>query len=261
MKYSRYFIIFITIILLSACTQNGEQKEQKKNVTLTISAAASLQNVLIDIQKEFKKEYPSVSIVYNFGGSGTLQQQILKGAPIDLYIFADEKKAKQLMEKGLVEKDTAKNLLGNQLVLIQSNSSKTPISNIEDLIHNDIKKIAIGTPETVPAGKYTKQALEQMRLWSQLENKMVPTKDVRQVLTYVETGNVDAGFVYLTDAIDSKKIKIVTEVPEESHDLIIYPTGIINTSKHKHEASLFSSFLESEQAKKIYNKHRFIVLD
>lgn len=92
MKYSRYFIIFITIILLSACTQNGEQKEQKKNVTLTISAAASLQNVLIDIQKEFKKEYPSVSIVYNFGGSGTLQQQILKGAPIDLYIFADEKK-------------------------------------------------------------------------------------------------------------------------------------------------------------------------
>lgn len=262
MKNFRIFIIFCIFILLSACTSNKEKVEPNKHdVTLTISAAASLHDVLLDIQKEFNKEHPTVSLIYNFGGSGALQQQILKGAPIDLYIFADEEKANELIDKGLVLKASAKNFLGNQLVLVQSKTSNTPISNIEDLVKRDIKKIAIGTPETVPAGKYAKQALKSMGLWSQLDAKIVQTKDVRQVLTYVETGNVDAGFVYLTDALDSENVKIVAEVPENSHDSIIYSTGIIDSGKYKNEASLFSSFLLSEKAKEIYNKHRFIVLE
>ena len=260
----RYYFIFCFVILLSACNSQqpvNDNKENKKNTSITISAASSLHDVLGEIENEYKKEHPTSSLVFNFGGSGSLMQQIEKGAPIDLFIFADQKKADQLLEKGFAEKDTVTNFLGNQLVLVMPNESSLAISETGDLINNNIKRIAIGTPEIVPAGYYSKQALQTLKLWDTLEKKMVFTKDVRQVLTYVETGNVDAGLVYLTDAMHSKKTRIATHIPDTTHDSIVYSTGLISTSKQKKEAKKFLTFLLTDQAKAVYKKYGFIVLE
>lgn len=266
MRNFRYFCVFYIILLLSACgpqqnTDDIPQENKNKNVELTISAAASLHDVLLEVESEFKKNSPSISLVFNFGGSGALQQQIEKGAPIDLYVFADEEKANILNEKGLVVKDTASNFLGNQLVLVVPKQSDPGISNVDDLLLKEINKVAIGTPESVPAGNYSKQALQKLGLWEQIETKIIPTKDVRQVLTYVETGNVDAGFVYITDALHSDKVKIAVKIPENTHESIVYSTGILRSSKHKSEAGAFLDYLLGESANVIYKKHGFTVLE
>jgi molybdate transport system substrate-binding protein len=266
MRNKSFFLIFSCLLLLVSCSNGPDRTAADKSKTkgeLTISAASSLYDVLTDVKEEFSKVHPSIDVTINFGGSGVLQQQILQGAPIDLFIFADKEKADHLVEQGLVEKNSAKEFLGNRLVVVQSTAKKTNIADMKDLLSPSIKKIAIGTPETVPAGKYAKQALENMGIWDQLESsgKLVPAKDVRQVLTYVETGNVDAGFIYKTDAQTSGKIKIIKEIPDDSHDPIIYSTGIVKTSKHKKEAAIFSEFLTGSKAKKIYQKYRFKVLE
>ncbi len=265
MKKIPLLIIIILSLLLGACTasdsEKGKDSNKKQKIILTISAAASLSDCLADIEKKFNKMHPSVSLLFNFGGSGSLQQQILNGAPVDLYIFADKDKANKLVEEDLVIEETNKELLGNSLVLIVPKTSKKPINTLEDLLHSDLEKIAVGTPETVPAGKYTKQALIETGLWNKLndQGKFVPTKDVRQVLTYVETNNVDAGFVYHTDAIQSAKVIIITEIPASTHDPIVYSTGVLRSSKHINEATIFSDFLLGEQAKAIFTKYGFKV--
>jgi molybdate transport system substrate-binding protein len=257
----RYIYIFCFLALLSACSDQGPKFNKKDSIPLTISAAASLHDVLLEIEKEYIKDQPNQELIFNFGGSGALMQQIEKGAPVDLFIFADSDKSNQLLEKGLVEKNTVSNFLGNQLVLIAPKETKQPLSRVDDLVHTNVNKIAIGTPESVPAGLYSKQALQSVKIWDKLEGKLVFTKDVRQVLTYVEMGNVDAGFVYMTDAIQSRKIKIVSTIPDSAHEPIVYTTGIIQSTKHSKEAKEFSTFLLGEKAKQIFIKYGFIVLE
>lgn len=123
-----------------------------------------------------------------------------------------------------------------------------------------VKKLAIGTPESVPAGKYAKASLTHENLWNDLQNKIVFTKDVRQVLTYVETGNVDAGIVYKTDALISNKVKIAAAAPAISHEPIHYPAGVIKESKHKKEATSFYEYLQSKDAQSIFKKYGFTIL-
>lgn len=264
MRKQLLLLLFFVLILTACSNNNNDVKKNeltKKSATITISAAASLHDVLSDIRTEFNKEHPNIEITFNFGGSGTLQQQIINGAPIDLFLLADEEKADKLAQKGLVKKESAKNLLGNKLVLITPKGLESAPKNLDDLLHNDIKKVAIGTPEIVPAGKYAQQSLEHYGLWSKLENKLIQTKDVRQVLTYVENGNVEAGFVYVTDATQSNKINISVEVPPTSHTPITYSIGILNSSKQMKETSTFYDFLISDIAKELFEKHRFIVLE
>ncbi|WP_147534855.1 molybdate ABC transporter substrate-binding protein [Bacillus marasmi] len=267
MPYYRSFLFFLCLMLLASCSpvyQNEKKTTTQNNVeevTLTISAAASLQDLLKDLQHEFNKQQPNIHLTFNFAGSGTLQQQIINGAPVDIFIFADEEKAKILIENGLVYKKTAKNLLGNQLVLITPKNSNYTIDSLADLTQNEIKKIAIGTPEVVPAGKYTKSALSQTNLWNKLEQKLIFTKDVRQVLTFVENGNVDAGFVYLSDINSSTDVKLSVKIPTTNHEPILYSSGVLKTSKQIKSANIFYKFLLSSDAKELYQKHRFIVLD
>lgn len=121
--------------------------------------------------------------------------------------------------------------------------------------------VALGTPESVPAGMYAKQTLQYLNLWESLQSKMIQTKEVRQVLTYVETGNVDAGIVYMTDVKTSDKVKVVAAAEERDHDPIIYSAGIIKASVHKKEASLFYNYLQSKKARTIFKKYGFKVLD
>ena len=246
-------LILILILVLIGCSESS--KKEAVAVTLTISAASSLQDVLEAITVKFHNKYPNMGIRYNFGASGSLVTQIEQGAPVDLFLSASNEKFKELVVKELVQENAT--FISNELVMITALDKVKHLSSVKELNDNRIEKISIGTPSIVPAGDYAKQALDYFNLWNEIENKMVFAKDVRQVLTYVETKNVDAGFVYKTDAIHSTKVKIVETIDDESHHPITYPVGIIKDTKNYIEAKKFYEFIQSEEVKDIWIKYGF----
>lgn len=258
-----YLMIFLMMMLVMAgagCSSDETEKTEMKaqaggKVELTVSAAVSLQDALNDIKESFEKENANVEVHYNFGASGALQQQISQGAPVDLFFSAAEDKFDKLVEEDLIEEKNGIDLVGNDLVLVVPKDSKKEIGSLEDL--TKAAKIAIGTPESVPAGQYAKQTLENMNLFKEIEDRLVYAKDVRQVLTYVETGNVDAGLVYKTDALNSSKVEVIAAAQADLHDPIIYPVGMINNQEHAKEAKLFYDYLKTEASMKILGKYGF----
>lgn len=248
-------ILFMFFILIGCANNDKEESmNEKENVELTIAAAASLNEALTEIGQEYQNIHKNVKITYNFGGSGTLQKQIENGAPIDLFFSAAQDKFKELQKQGILETDLSADLLRNDLVMIVGNENNS-LKNINDL--TKASKIALGTPATVPAGQYGKQTLENLKLWSDVESKIVFAKDVRGVLTYVESGNVDAGFVYHTDALASKMVRVAATVSDGLHDPIIYPVGVMKDSKHKEEAKDFYQYLQSKEAIAVFEKYGF----
>lgn len=243
--------IALLSILLISCTQNSPQP------TLTVSAAASLRNVMEEVQQDYAKLQPGVKIIYNFGASGALQQQIEQGANVDVFISAASRQMDALQSKNLLLADTRKNLLGNQVVLIVPKNANN-ISNFADLQSDRIIKIALGEPNSVPAGKYAQEVLIYLKIFDATKSKFIFAKDVRQVLSYVETENVDAGIVYATDAKLSKSVKIIATAPAKSHSPVVYPIAVIQSSKNITQAKSFTDFLSSEKANDIYKKYGFI---
>jgi molybdate transport system substrate-binding protein len=262
-KFFNYLFVIPVIITLFGCSNRElTQKPQKtEGVELTVSAAASLNDALNEIKTQFEKKNKHITLLLNLGGSGALKQQILQGAPTDIFISAAKDQFDELLDKKLIDKQNQMDLLSNQLVLITNNQTPSSLKGFADLKNDNIKKIAIGTPESVPAGMYAKQTLQHLHLWDKVEKKIVQTKDVRQVLTYVETNNVEAGIVYMTDVKISDKVKVVQVADEENHDPIIYPAGIMTSTNHKKEATLFYKYLTSQTARIIFEKYGFKVLD
>lgn len=255
------FSFMLILPLATGCTDTNPNSKhegtdaKKEQVELTISAAASLQDALNEIKTTFEKDHSNITLTFNYGASGALQTQISQGAPVDLFISAAEDKFDQLMDEGLIDKDAEIDLVGNEIVLVVPNDSTKRIHDFKDL--TKAEKISIGTPETVPAGQYAKETMENIKVWENVEDKIVFAKDVRQVLTYVETGNVDAGIVYKTDAKTSDKAKIVAIATEDTHTPIIYPMGIINKTKHIEEAQLFNDYLQKKESLEILKKYGF----
>lgn len=140
-------------------------------------------------------------------------------------------------------------------MLIVPKNGESPVTNFSNLA--DSEKIALGTPESVPAGAYGKESLTKLSLWDKVKDKIVYGKDVRQVLSYVETGNVDAGVVYKTDALISKKVKIIDEAKADTHSPIVYPLGIVKATKHRKEAQKFYDYLQTDEAMKVFEKYGF----
>jgi molybdate transport system substrate-binding protein len=255
-----YLMIFAIMLLVAVGTgcsnEEAENTEMKgQQVELTVSAAVSLQDALNDIKESFEKENANVKVNYNFGASGALQQQISQGAPVELFFSAAEDKFDKLVEEDLIEEKNGIDLVGNDLVLVVPKDSDKELESLKDL--TKATKISIGTPESVPAGQYAKQTLENLNLWKEVEDRLIYAKDVRQVLTYVETGNVDAGLVYKTDAMSSSKVDIIATAKEDLHDPIIYPVGMINDLDHSKEAKLFYDYLQTEASIKIFEKYGF----
>jgi molybdate transport system substrate-binding protein len=260
-------ISFLIIIFLAlpACSTKLPEKDinEAKKVEITISAAVSLGNALMEIKTQFEKSNKQITLLYNLGGSGALKQQIIQGAPADIFISAAKSHFDELSKMGLMNEQKQTDLLSNQIVLITNKMNPAPLTNFIDLKKRKINKVAIGTPATVPAGMYAKQTLEKLDIWDHLQSKIIQTKDVRQVLTYVETRSVDAGIVYMTDIKGSDKVKIVTIAEEQSHEPIIYSAGITKSSDSvkKKEVSLFYDYLQSPTARAIFEKYGFKVLD
>lgn len=255
-RYILTWIAWIVTAFLVAVGCAQVTTPQAKTVTLTVSAAASLQDAIEALKPIYTQQNPDISINYNFGSSGALQQQIEQGAPVDVFISAAPKQMNSLEDKGLLLADTRKDLLTNQIVLVIP-KEVTGISNFQDLTGNRVSKIALGNPDSVPAGQYGKEVFTSLKLLKPLESKLVFAKDVRQVLSYVETGNVEAGIVYATDAKTSDKVKVVATAPTNSHSPIIYPVAVLKASKNVDTAKGFVQFLSSKSAKTVFEKYGF----
>lgn len=258
----KFLSILLTLILIfgiTACSKPTQQAAPAEPVELNISAAASLKDALLELQPAIE-EKQNVKLILNFAASGTLQKQIEEGAPCDVFISAAKKQMDALEEKDLIVKDSRKNLLGNDLVLIASEQAKDIIKDVNDILKPEVTKVSIGAPESVPAGNYAKESLENLNLWKDVEPKLVFGKDVRQVLTYVDTGEVEAGAVYSSDATLLKNGVIVTAFPEDTHKPIVYPAALIKESKNLDKAAEFLSYLSSDEATQVLLKYGFKVL-
>ena len=190
--------VLILTAMLAVCRVNGAE--------VNVSAAASLTDVMKEIASAYEKESGD-NILFNFGASSLLARQIIERAPADMFISADEAKMDELEKAGLIATETRRDLLSNLLVIVVPYDSKLGIASPEELVTKS-QKIAVADARAVPAGIYTKEYLTQLGLWQKLEPKIVPTENVRAALAAVESGNVDAGFVYATDAKISSKVRI-----------------------------------------------------
>lgn len=227
---------------------------------LTISAAASLKDALAEVQALYLKEKPNTKLTVNLGGSGTLQQQIEQGADVDLFFSASTTNMTTLKDKGLLNDTTLKNLLRNKVVLVVPNDSTIKMDSFADVTTSTIKKVALGEPKTVPAGQYAEQVFTYLNILDAVKEKVVYGKDVKEVLAWVETGNVDAGVVYSTDAMASTKVKVIATATEASHKAIIYPAAVIKATKHAEASKDFLHFLNSDAAETVFAKWGFGVL-
>jgi molybdate transport system substrate-binding protein len=238
-----------TIPLAFAAAQDKAQ--------ITVSAAISLKDSLDEIGQKYETSHPGTKLSFNYGGSGTLQRQIEQGAPVDLFFSAAEKQMDQLQEKGLVDAGTRRNIVANRLVLIAPAANQS-LHGFDGLTDPSVKIVALGEAATVPAGMYARQTLDKLGLLAAVEKKAVYAKDVRAVLTYVETGNADAGIVYQSDAQGSTKVRIVATAPADAHDPIVYPAAVIKGAKNAAAAQMFLTFFASGDARDIFAKHGFL---
>ncbi|MBP2651871.1 MAG: molybdenum transporter, periplasmic molybdate-binding protein [Firmicutes bacterium] len=256
----KWILLAITLVIgivLTGCGGNSQPNQSEAKVELNVSAAVSMKDALAEIQKNYQAKNPNVTLVYNLGASGTLEKQIEEGAPADIFISAATKQMDDLDAKNLIDKATRKNLLENKLVLVVAPNSTLAIAKFEDLAKSEVQKFAVGEPSVVPAGQYAKEVLEKLGLWAGIKDKAVLAKDVRTVLTYVETSNVEAGIVYKTDAAISDKVKIVAIAPEGSHKPIVYPAAILAGTKERKAAENFLAYLSGPEGQTVFEKYGF----
>ena len=223
---------------------------------LTVSAAASLTNAMREIAPLFEAANPGTKLQMNFGASGALLQQIDKGAPVDVFASADQETMDQAQAKGLVKADARRDFVANALVVVvPAASARTPAA-VADLAQADYQRVAIGLPASVPVGRYTKGVLEQAGLWGAVEPKMIGAQNVRQALDYVARGEVDAGFVYATDAaLMPDKVKVALTVPTTTP--ILYPVAPLTASPNAAMAARLVDFLMAPQAQAVFAKFGF----
>ncbi len=262
-QYLELLIASFFLILLTNCTANTKKSSTinlgQQPVNLTVSAAISLSNALQEIKQIYQAKQASVNITYNFGASGALQQQISQGANIDVFFSAATKQMDTLQKNNLLVNETMRNLLTNSLVLITPKGG-VHLTNFKQITDGQIKHIAIGEPKSVPVGQYSQELLTKLGIWQQVQPKVVFGNNVRQVLTFVETGNADAGIVYTTDAKESNQVKVRATAPGNFHSPIIYPVAVIKGSRNQEAAKSFVQFLTSGQAKTVFKKYGFDVV-
>lgn len=252
------YLTFVSMLLLLIVTGCGQLNgEEHTNIKLNISAAASMTESLLVLKEIFESEHPEIELTYNFGGSGTLSRQIEQGAPTDLFFSASKEDYEKLQEKGKVNEGSI--IFKNELVIVSSKESG--FDSIEAFYESD-KKMAIGTPDAVPAGSYAKEALEKMDVWEALQGRLVLTKDVRQVVTYVNDGVVSAGMVYKSDLYNLENINVLETVESSYHSPIEYFIATIQPkeSQNKEKAkaiSTFYNYAKNENSMKLFKSYGF----
>jgi molybdate transport system substrate-binding protein len=247
-------LAILALLALPACsTPSGLSSADE----LTVSAAVSLKDAFNEIA-ELNEKRTGTKIHFNFGASGALQKQIESGAPVDVFASAGAKQMDDLAAKGLIVPPTRTNFVRNSLVLIVP-ANGSVISSFSDLTNPAVQKIVVGNPKTVPAGQYTEQTLNKLKLLPQIQSRLVFAEDVRQVLDYVVREEVEAGVVYSSDALSAgDKIKVVARAADDLHDPILYPIAIIKDSHHQEAARKFIDLVLSSDGQSILAKRGFV---
>ena len=235
------------------CSAEPEQSEK----TITVLAAASLTDVMGEIESSYETSHPGVDLVFSFAGSGALQAQIEEGAQADVFISASGTQMDALIEEGLMNESSVRDLLINRVVLIVPDGSDIALDSFEGVTSDEVTMIGLGETESVPAGKYAEQIFTSLGIWDEVSAKANFGSDVRTVLQWVESGEVSCGVVYATDAYSSDSVTIVAEAPDGTHDPVVYPAGIIGSSSLTDESEEFLSYLESEDAASIFEAYGF----
>jgi molybdate transport system substrate-binding protein len=260
-------VLLFSSLILSACTASPSSTtipttvSTQPAVTLNISAAASLTDALKEINSIYFQANSYVTIVPNFASSGTLQAQIQNGAPADVFVSAAASQMDNLQKGGLIINETRRDLLNNKVVMIVPGDSNLGLTSFKDLASDKVKKVAISDPKSSPAGMYGQLAFDELGITAQVQPKEILGADVRQVLTYVEGGNVDAGIVFSTDARTSSKVEIVASAPDDINSKVVYPAAVIKASKNPDAAKAYLAFLSGAQAKMVFEKYGFTLAD
>lgn len=223
---------------------------------ITVSAAASLTDAFKELAPQFEARKPGATVRFNFAASGVLLQQISQGAPVDVFASADQVTMDRADTQKLLEPGSRKNFVTNSLVLIEPVQGGVGVKGLQDLSGAAVKKIAIGKTATVPVGRYTKEVLDAANLWTTLEPKFVQADSVRQVLDYVSRGEVEAGFVYRTDAaLMGEKVKVVAS--PQGATPVSYPIAVVADSKQKALAADFIAYVNSEAGQQVLGRYGF----
>lgn len=240
-------------------TQEVQRKEAAEPVNITVAAAASLKNAYEDeLIPMFEDKYSDITVSGVYDSSGKLQTQIEEGLEADIFMSAATKQMTALEEEGIIASDTIDELLINKIVLIVP-AGETTFTSFEDIVNAE--SIALGDPESVPAGQYVKEALGTLGIWDDIQDKVSFGTNVTEVLNQVAEGSADAGIVYATDAASMPEaVIVVAEAPEGSlKEDVVYPVALVENTANKDAAEKFLAFLQSKEALEIFEKYGFTI--
>jgi len=250
MRFVKALTVAVTAIVLAASGACAQE--------VTLSVAISLKEVTEDLGRTFMVSHPGVTLRYNFGASGDLQKQIEAGAPVDVFLSAAQRQMDDLERQHLIVASSRRAFARNLLVVIKPADSTLDISKASDLFEAKVAHIAIGNPKTVPAGQYAEESLRALGLWDRVRPKLVFAENVRQVLDYVARGEVEAGFVYSTDAATrAQGVKEAFRAPEDSYRPVVYPGAVVAASKQPALAQAFLDLLASPQGRAVLSRFGF----
>lgn len=219
-----------------------------------LSVAASMTDATKALIASYQKQAPEVAFLPNFAGSGSLAKQIAQGAPADIFISANPRWMTYLVEQKRIVADKVRTFAHNSLVFV--GKPGLSVASMNDLA--GLSRIAIGSPQSVPAGQYAEQALKAAGLWNKLQGKLVMAKDVRQALIYADRGETDGAFVYQTDALLAQSAVILLEVPQQLYSEVTYPVGLTVEGANNPAAVAFDAFLKTPKAAAILKQYGFV---
>jgi molybdate transport system substrate-binding protein len=250
MRLVKTLALALAVLLLGASVVRAQE--------MTLSVAISLKDAIEELGRGFTIAHPGVTLRYNFGASGDLQKQIEAGAPVDVFLSAALRQMDELEKKNLIVAATRRAFARNVLAVVKPADSRVDIAKAADLLDAPVGKIAVGNPKSVPAGQYAEESLRALGLWDRLQPKLVFAENVRQVLDYVARGEVDAGFVYTTDAATrTQGVKEAFRPPDDTYRPVIYPGAVVAGSKQQALGRAFLDLLESPQGRTVLSRFGF----
>ncbi len=253
--------ILVAVCVAAAACSKAEKPEPASTAPspLVVSAAMSLRQVMVDVGKAYERGGGGGRVAFNFGGSNTLARQIVEGAPVDVFVSADEAQMRLAEQAGAIVPDSRVDLLSNQLVVIVPADRQRRLASVNELTDPAFARIAIGDPDAVPVGVYAKRYLQWAGLWDRLGPRIVPVVNVRAAVGAVENGGADAAFVYRTDARLSSHVAVAFEVPIDKGPVIEYPAALVSASKEPAEARRFLAYLQGPEARRLFEAQGFVV--
>jgi molybdate transport system substrate-binding protein len=250
MQFMKILAVGVAVVLLAAAGARAQD--------VTLSVAVSLKEATEELGRSFMATHPGVTLRYNFGASGDLQKQIEAGAPIDVFLSAAQRQMDELEKQNLIVSASRRAFASNVLTVIKPADSRLDIAKPADLLDARVGRIVIGNPKTVPVGQYAQESLRALGLWERLQPKIVFSENVRQALDYVARGEVDAGFVYTTDAATrAQGVKEAFRPPDDSYRPIVYPGAVVAAAKQPALARAFLDLLGGPQGRTVLSRFGF----